>query len=304
MLIACGSCHRQYDVTGIEPGQKIRCHCGAVSEVRQPTAHDAETLHCAACGGDVRTDQTSCEYCDAPLSLAERGIGDACPRCFARLVKDAAFCSACGVRIEPQIVSRIPSGCTCPRCEAPLARVEAGAATFTECTGCGGIWLEEEVFHALTRARAEAGDRELESFSRYFGKSVSSAGVERPSRRHEQNVRYLACPVCGEMMNRKNFARCSGVVIDWCKGHGYWFDTNELEEIFRFIQGGGLEKSRNLRDPILRKAATGSLPDAAEPVRQVPRPRGDLRPIARSGATGPSRGLLAEILTEFLRCIV
>lgn len=45
-------------------------------------------------------------------------------------------------------------------------------------------------------------------------------------------------------MNRINFARCSGVIVDICKGHGTWFDRDELSGIVQFIRGGGLEVSR------------------------------------------------------------
>ncbi len=45
-------------------------------------------------------------------------------------------------------------------------------------------------------------------------------------------------------MNRINFARCSGVIVDVCKGHGTWFDRDELSRIVEFIRGGGLEASR------------------------------------------------------------
>jgi Zn-finger nucleic acid-binding protein len=46
-------------------------------------------------------------------------------------------------------------------------------------------------------------------------------------------------------MNRINFARCSGVIVDVCKGHGTWFDRDELSRIVEFIRDGGLEASRN-----------------------------------------------------------
>ena len=46
-------------------------------------------------------------------------------------------------------------------------------------------------------------------------------------------------------MNRINFARCSGVIVDICKGHGTWFDRDEHSRIVEFIRGGGLEESRN-----------------------------------------------------------
>ena len=45
-------------------------------------------------------------------------------------------------------------------------------------------------------------------------------------------------------MNRINFAKCSGVVVDICKGHGTWFDAQELSAIVQFIRDGGLEVAR------------------------------------------------------------
>jgi hypothetical protein len=45
-------------------------------------------------------------------------------------------------------------------------------------------------------------------------------------------------------MNRVNFARCSGVIVDVCRLHGTWFDRDELRHIVEFIRGGGLDKAR------------------------------------------------------------
>jgi len=45
-------------------------------------------------------------------------------------------------------------------------------------------------------------------------------------------------------MNRSNFARSSGVIIDICKQHGVWFDADELPKIIAFITKGGLAKQR------------------------------------------------------------
>ena len=58
-------------------------------------------------------------------------------------------------------------------------------------------------------------------------------------------ISYAPCPECSQLMNRVNFARCSGVIIDICKGHGTWFDREELTRIVEFIRAGGLEASRS-----------------------------------------------------------
>ena len=45
-------------------------------------------------------------------------------------------------------------------------------------------------------------------------------------------------------MNRLNFERVSGTVIDVCRGHGTFLDRGELHQIASFIQGGGLTRAR------------------------------------------------------------
>jgi Zn-finger nucleic acid-binding protein len=46
-------------------------------------------------------------------------------------------------------------------------------------------------------------------------------------------------------MNRQNFGRRSGVIIDVCKGHGVWFDQRELQSVLAFVDAGGLEQARH-----------------------------------------------------------
>ncbi len=45
-------------------------------------------------------------------------------------------------------------------------------------------------------------------------------------------------------MNRINFARLSGTVVDVCRGHGTFLDAGELHAIVAFIEEGGLERLR------------------------------------------------------------
>jgi Zn-finger nucleic acid-binding protein len=46
------------------------------------------------------------------------------------------------------------------------------------------------------------------------------------------------------MMNRVNFGRLSGAVIDVCRGHGTFLDAGELHQIVTFITDGGLDRAR------------------------------------------------------------
>lgn len=65
-----------------------------------------------------------------------------------------------------------------------------------------------------------------------------------------ETIRYLACPLCRSSMNRVNFGKVSGVVVDVCKLHGTWFDPGELTKVVLFVANGGFEKTREreLRD--------------------------------------------------------
>ena len=55
-------------------------------------------------------------------------------------------------------------------------------------------------------------------------------------------------------MNRVNYAKRSGVVIDVCKAHGLWFDRDELRRILAFIASGGLDRARELEIESLKEA--------------------------------------------------
>jgi Zn-finger nucleic acid-binding protein len=73
----------------------------------------------------------------------------------------------------------------------------------------------------------------------------SASTMFRPGQRNlEMKVQYVRCPVCAELMHRVNFAKCSGIIVDVCKGHGTWFDRDELQHIVEFIRTGGLDLSR------------------------------------------------------------
>jgi Zn-finger nucleic acid-binding protein len=45
-------------------------------------------------------------------------------------------------------------------------------------------------------------------------------------------------------MTRVHFARASGVIVDVCKGHGTWFDRDELRQVLEFVRAGGLDVAR------------------------------------------------------------
>jgi len=236
VLIACPACRRQYQTGDLSSGARVRCTCGEKLTVPEPRSRQAEMLHCSNCGAALGDATDRCEYCDARLGIADRGYGDPCPECFARLIRDARFCSACGIAIRPMgVIVREETDAPCPRCRTHLIRCKNDRADFLECTGCGGLWLDELDFERRVEARDLAS-------------TPLDPGRPLPRRQPEKDVRYLPCPRCSSLMLRRNFGRVSGVVIDFCRGHGYWFDTHELEHIQRFIDAGGMERKRRIED--------------------------------------------------------
>jgi len=55
----------------------------------------------------------------------------------------------------------------------------------------------------------------------------------------EEQVSYIPCVGCGELMTRKRIGSRDGAVVDICRHHGMWFDAGELERILTWVRAGG-----------------------------------------------------------------
>lgn len=210
------------------------CSCGVTFTVSPPQAHAPRALCCSKCGGNLRENASSCEYCDAQISLEERRLDSICPACFARMASDACFCMSCGVRIEAQPVAALPATARCPRCLASLRSRRVGSDSLVECSSCAGLWVDPGL---LERLCADAGAR----------KSVAEMLGATPAPRAAKAAAahaYVKCPKCEQPMNRKNFGSISGVLIDLCREHGVWLDHGELERALAFAEKGGLVEAR------------------------------------------------------------
>jgi Zn-finger nucleic acid-binding protein len=155
-----------------------------------------------------------------------------------------------------------------------------------QCLRCGGLWLARQSFERLS------GDRETRAAL------LGYLPPTEPPKRADA-VRYRPCPACKRVMNRTNYGRISGVVVDVCKADGVWFDRDELRRVVDFIQAGGLEKARDrqIRD---LKEAERQLAQAAHPASLA------ASPIAThsSGDFGFALGEVAvEVLIESLGSI-
>lgn len=255
---ACGACGRQYDVTHVERGHRVRCMCGATLEVQHAEPHQPRALRCSECGGDLRDGARKCEYCAAEITLREQRLDAVCPVCFARCASGSRHCMECGVRIEPQALFALAEGQSCPRCSGTLRQRAVGNLLVVECRSCAGLWLTATQFEFLSRrSEAEA-----------VAPGTFASGLEREETYARQ--KYIPCLACKSLMLRRNYAGSSGIVIDACRQHGVWLDADELERLLTFIRSGGLDRARERQIQRLREQenrvrsaqnATSSLPD-------------------------------------------
>ena len=158
------------------------------------------------------------------------------------------FCDHCGQQATSiEVLDDAKSG-DCPRCKRKLESLMIESIRLRECTRCGGLWTDVATFESI------GANKENHSAMLNF---VSSRTAEIPA---QPVINYVPCPDCKQLMNRSNFARSSGVIIDLCKQHGVWFDRDELPKIIDFIDNGGLARSRE-KEKIALDEARSNLRD-------------------------------------------
>ncbi|HSB61722.1 MAG TPA: zf-TFIIB domain-containing protein [Vicinamibacteria bacterium] len=185
----------------------------------------AGRLGCPSCGAPVPPETRSCPYCATVLALVS------CPSCFAPVFRGSKHCPSCGAAVSREAAEPRPPR-PCPECRRDMGTVTVGSVTLDECGTCGGVFVDPPSFERI------CAEREQQSVVLQTRLPAPPAtGTPRPDR-------YWPCPVCGRLMNRQNFARVSGVLVDVCKGHGVWFNHGELRAIVEFVRAGGLGRAR------------------------------------------------------------
>lgn len=193
-----------------------------------------EALNCPNCGGSVESDKTRCEFCRSRLKT----VG--CSKCLGMMFLGSKYCGHCGSAAHTAELLDDEKPGKCPRCSIELDAIRLDAITIRECGRCAGIWSGTQTFEQICI------DHEKQSSILRFTDSY----VHPPA--SPASVSYVPCPDCGDLMNRSNFARSSGVILDLCKQHGVWFDGGELPKIVEFIEGGGLDRARSKEKMSLR----------------------------------------------------
>ena len=105
----------------------------------------------------------------------------------------------------------------CPRCAIGLGTRHVLDAVLNECMQCYGVFVPGELVPRLLDP-LDLGLEVVETFP--------------PGEPHrDDQIRYVACPRCRELMNRRLLVRGSNVIVDQCPRHGVWFDTHELRRL-------------------------------------------------------------------------
>jgi Zn-finger nucleic acid-binding protein len=186
-------------------------------------ATEAGMMRCPNCGGDTGESERTCRYCRTSLLTVR------CHHCFGMNGARSVHCSACGRELGLEPVGESDER-SCPTCEKALVAFHGTGGVLLDCAGCGGQFVEHELLSSLLESREVTGLAVTRRVSR-----AKLALAE---------VRYVPCPVCRALMNRKNFGGESGVVVDVCSKHGTWFDEGELPRVLAFVETGGLTLAR------------------------------------------------------------
>jgi Zn-finger nucleic acid-binding protein len=125
------------------------------------------------------------------------------------------------------------------------------------CRGCGGAWVDRRTLDEMIAwAKAHASHHRPDL-------------VKRQTMAVPETVHYRPCPSCGHRMNRRNFGRYSGVVVDECRKCGTFFDAGELDAVIAFVRTGGLALAE--RDEKAAKGAQTKAPMLIAEASELPR---------------------------------
>jgi Zn-finger nucleic acid-binding protein len=112
----------------------------------------------------------------------------------------------------------------CPRCASQLVAV-ADPYTRHTCSGCGGVWLDEEDLRRMLEAIA------IHPWA--------------PLGPLELDVGPVPCPRCREPMAvERTLGEAPTAEIDVCPEHGAWFDREELPLALQRLQIDRIDRER------------------------------------------------------------
>jgi Zn-finger nucleic acid-binding protein len=162
-----------------------------------------------------------------------------CNSCSAPLPANTNRCTYCGTRNDVDLhawqnhaVQQSPSERLCPECNKTLQTIDLkikGGFYIEHCPECFGLFFDPGEIEQLL-------DHSVSNVFQVNYKHLLNINRDRFQQR---KIKYIRCPVCQVLMNRVNFGRKSGVVIDQCINHGVWLDSGELIHLMEWKKAGG-----------------------------------------------------------------
>ena len=269
-IAACPNCQVQYWSEEAETEQNLHCYCGTVITLRISGGKSAQVVRCSSCGAPREGKTQACRFCHSDFTIHEKDLNTVCPDCMTRISDLARFCHHCGVKINPQYGSGKMSGMACPACAGsrPMHfRKDAERLPFFECHLCAGIWLSQDTFSEVVR---KSKSEEIPVLLKKFSKADSARLAIPKGEGGPEGHFYRRCPNCQAAMTRRNIAKRSGVIVDFCQSHGVWFDGNELAQFIQWVRHQGLESVKPGKTDgatLLRADLPKKTPRPVEPTR-------------------------------------
>lgn len=118
---------------------------------------------------------------------------------------------------------------TCPGCGGAMSKDDTEGLVIDVCTVCHGSWYDRGELEKIVEARKA---------ERPATNPTSKPAVER-FEIDQTRPEYRNCPRCKQQMQRKNFERFSGVIVDSCHAHGIFLDAGEIDRVVSFVASGG-----------------------------------------------------------------
>jgi len=164
-----------------------------------------------------------------------------CVKCGASLPPKSNICAYCSAlndtdlrAIHRDAKKGPPSDRVCPQCDVKLDTIDLGIDgkfLIERCDKCLGMFFDPGEVEALI-------DKSVSNVYAIDQQRIAGI-IEQENVSDFVSVKYVKCPTCGELMNRKNYGSRSGVIVDVCKTHGVWLSGGELGQLLKWVKAGG-----------------------------------------------------------------
>ena len=222
--IACPQCSRAYAwPPDTKPGTLFHGSCGHSFQLPYVFQAKYGAKKCGHCGAPLdNPEQDICSYCSTALSQGLEGDKALCSQCLTSNPAKAKFCLECGDSLSGSAPLLAESDLTCPSCKTnQLDEQNHGAMHSFYCKKCHGRWIPLQTIVNLEKSFKKRRE-DIQQRATYIAEFK------------EDKSPYSRCPECDNMMQRFNFKKSSGIILDRCHSHGMWFDEGELELLQTF----------------------------------------------------------------------